>query len=209
MSSVTFICTDRNFTFHVGMASDDPVKKNVAGGLAVATCCHHACNWADYCGKSWLQGQGFSSAEFEAMKHWSGWAHTLGKKEERSLSSSKTEEGSNVDAEIVNRQHGTPDNIGADDCEDDDKVAHACVPGPGSGGIGWLRDYRPQLDEHEMSEVGKMIKRLLDHGRVEYLRANGFHAHQSRYCDPSLSPECFIILAKDEVVVTEGMKDRI
>jgi tRNA:m4X modification enzyme len=41
-------------------------------GVAVATCCHHACNWIDYTGAEWLTLRGFSGAEFEIMKYWSG-----------------------------------------------------------------------------------------------------------------------------------------
>jgi hypothetical protein len=48
-----------------------------ARGLAIATCCHHACNWRDYLGREWLAAQGVSPAEFDVMKIWSGWAHTL------------------------------------------------------------------------------------------------------------------------------------
>ena len=52
------------------------------------------------------------------------------------------------------------------------------------------------ISVEEMSVVGKRIKRIFDHGRINFLRSRGFQAHQKQYCDPSLSPECFIIVAK-------------
>lgn len=48
----------------------------------------------------------------------------------------------------------------------------------------------------EMGAIGGMVKRLLDHGRVMYLRDTfGFTARQVQYCDPALSPECMLIIA--------------
>jgi tRNA:m4X modification enzyme len=50
--------------------------KNVAGlGLAVATCCHHACVYDDYAGKNWLTSVcGISREEFDLLKLWTSWA---------------------------------------------------------------------------------------------------------------------------------------
>lgn len=47
----------------------------------------------------------------------------------------------------------------------------------------------------DMSRVGGMVKRILDQGRVLYLRSLGLEARQVQYCEPSLSPECFMIIA--------------
>ena len=41
-------------------------------GLGIATCCHHACSWEDYCGADWLREKGFSGHEFELLKFWTG-----------------------------------------------------------------------------------------------------------------------------------------
>jgi hypothetical protein len=47
----------------------------------------------------------------------------------------------------------------------------------------------------EMAAAGLMAKRILDQGRVEFLREMGLNARQLQYCDPELSPECMLILA--------------
>jgi len=46
-----------------------------------------------------------------------------------------------------------------------------------------------------MAVTGYMVKRLLDHGRVHFLRSMGLHAKQVRFCSPKLTPECYLILA--------------
>ncbi|CAN0531832.1 unnamed protein product, partial [Ectocarpus sp. 12 AP-2014] len=61
---------------HVG--NDDPTAAPAAattrvGGVAIATCCHHVCNWRDYVGRDFLMQQGFSARDFEAMRRISAW----------------------------------------------------------------------------------------------------------------------------------------
>ncbi|CAN0356494.1 unnamed protein product, partial [Hapterophycus canaliculatus] len=43
------------------------------GGVAIATCCHHACNWRDYAGRDFLTQQGFTARDFEAIRRISAW----------------------------------------------------------------------------------------------------------------------------------------
>ncbi|CBJ31916.1 conserved unknown protein [Ectocarpus siliculosus] len=61
---------------HVG--NGDPTAAPAAattrvGGVAIATCCHHVCNWRDYVGRDFLTQQGFSARDFEAMRRISAW----------------------------------------------------------------------------------------------------------------------------------------
>ncbi|CAN0531758.1 unnamed protein product, partial [Ectocarpus sp. 8 AP-2014] len=60
---------------HVG--NGDPTAAPAAatrvGGVAIATCCHHVCNWTDYVGREFLTQQGFSARDFEAMRRISAW----------------------------------------------------------------------------------------------------------------------------------------
>jgi len=44
-------------------------------GLAVATCCHHCMQWADYVGRRWWQEEaGLSQSDFTRALRISGWA---------------------------------------------------------------------------------------------------------------------------------------
>lgn len=149
-------------------------------GLAIATCCHHACSWVDYTGVDWLcTEQGFTEAEFSVMKQWSGWAHTIKFTDEEGKVSESAQSGkaSGSDEEV-----STPNEEEAECCEHSAPVNESTVRPAG-------------LTSREMSDVGKMVKRILDQGRVMYLRRLGLPARQVRYCDPSLSPECYMIIA--------------
>ena len=50
-----------------------------------------------------------------------------------------------------------------------------------------------------MAETGKKVKRILDQGRVKFLQNLGLRASQIKYCHPSLSPECIMIVASRQI----------
>ncbi|CAB1116556.1 unnamed protein product [Ectocarpus sp. CCAP 1310/34] len=57
-----------------GDPTDAPAAATTrVGGVAIATCCHHVCNWRDYVGRDFLMQQGFSARDFEAMRRISAW----------------------------------------------------------------------------------------------------------------------------------------
>lgn len=73
--------------------------------------------------------------------------------------------------------------------EEEEEVEHALSKGVTTA-------VRPaNISYDDMSCVGKMVKRILDQGRVEYLRSLDLHANQIQYCHSSLSPECVMIIA--------------
>mmetsp|Transcript_13387 Transcript_13387/g.20132 ORF Transcript_13387/g.20132 Transcript_13387/m.20132 type:complete len:391 (+) Transcript_13387:36-1208(+) len=52
------------------VADDGSLPEDVQG-VALATCCHHACSWEDYVAVDWLKDQGFTSDDFEeAYEHY-------------------------------------------------------------------------------------------------------------------------------------------
>ncbi len=60
-----------------GLDSLGDNKMDVIKGITIATCCHHACVWKDYVGYKFYLSQGFVPEEFDILKTWSAWAHTL------------------------------------------------------------------------------------------------------------------------------------
>jgi hypothetical protein len=73
--------------------------------------------------------------------------------------------------------------------EKQDKVEEHSVPKE------TLTVIRPtNINYREMAETGKMIKRILDHGRIEHLRSLGLVTKQLKYCEPVFSPECVMII---------------
>jgi len=43
-------------------------------GVAMASCCHHRCNWATYVGQPFMEQIGFKPADFHLMTLMSSWA---------------------------------------------------------------------------------------------------------------------------------------
>jgi tRNA:m4X modification enzyme len=170
-------------------SQDEPQLSRHVRGVSIATCCHHACSWQDYVGSDWLIAQGFTSAEFELMTHWSGWAHTI--KAGLRLPQKRPAESRDAAAEgeissIVDDSSKAAEAEGENAVEANEHSV---------GNIENSRVPRPALSYADMSAVGKMVKRVLDEGRVQYLNRLGLRAVQRRYCDPELSPECYLILA--------------
>ena len=129
-------------------------------GVSIATCCHHACSSEDYVGTPWLVERGFTAAEFELMRYWSGWVNSFREAED--------DDSSKVDKEETEEHRAITSS----------RVAR--VAG---------------LSGEELRQLGFMTRRVIDQGRVNFLRALGLRAVQRRYCSPSLSPECYLILA--------------
>ena len=153
------------------------------------------------------------------MRLWSGWAHTLRTKESRRKVEKKVEKEVGVEVEIEveveevkegkegvkeekeinsteNKEETAVINEDNDDEEDDDgeeedeKEEEHSVPKESSS---IMRPHNIQY--REMAKTGKMVKRIFDQGRVEFLRKFGLIARQINYCDSVLSPECVMIMA--------------
>ncbi|KAK3145587.1 hypothetical protein QOZ80_3BG0254800 [Eleusine coracana subsp. coracana] len=56
------------------LTDEKHVGKHYLHGLALATCCHHLCQWKHYANKSFLSGLGITEDEFHAMTWLSSWA---------------------------------------------------------------------------------------------------------------------------------------
>ncbi len=180
----------------------DGVGRRMEVGVCVATCCHHACSWADYAGKQWLQDAGFTREEFNLLKHWSGWCTGLqgwwsgfasarrgGLVQKEGDSAGPSEKRSRVENRI-----GDKDGIqeGDQDREGVSNVLECNGHGPVPGG-----DFPrpPNISSEAMARAGYITKRVLDEGRCQALKATGLQVRQVQYCSPRESPECFVILA--------------
>jgi len=236
------------------------VAQKMPVGLAVASCCHHCCNWEDYSGRGWLAGipqaatsstsattstaasasvstlasWSITAEEFAVLVHWSGWATGLasiwsgrtGSKHAVLVSAADdkvdtgagagagtgrgrgrgTGTGAGAEAEAgtnsqesanagIKRKAGQSDTATKEKGPTRHTKSSQINTGPaeerGNAGVPRPTDITPQ----EMAITGFMVKRLLDHGRVTFLRSLGLHAKQVRFCSPKLTPECYLILA--------------
>lgn len=149
-------------------------------GLALATCCHHACQFEDYVGNQWLLSLGINRAEFNVFKYWSSWASLDRTSEQRKLQS--TGEPSAVPE--------SADMLKENDAEDEEEEHSNTVTG---------REVpRPKnLNHQQLATMGRQIKRIIDYGRLLFMQ-NSLGVSSSRlikYCDERLSPECMLLLA--------------
>lgn len=167
-------------------------------GLAIATCCHHACSYEDYAGKEWYHQTGkFTVAEFEVLKIWSGWAALLEddlkkyNKKGNAGENEEEEEETAIDqlatATVDNNENNTKKNINISSHSKveatTDTIAAASLRPTG-------------ITREEMALLGWKTKRILDQGRVEHINKHyNMIAKQIKYCDRSLSPECVMIIA--------------
>ena len=154
--------------------------RNIARGIAIATCCHHACNWNDYVGKSFLIAQGFSPEEFNVMRSWSGWA---------SMSAANR-----ADSEVKEHPSGSEarDNQSFEEISEHADTAHApdkVLP----------TVIRPNnISKEQMLIVGCRVKCILDYGRCQYMKEmlGCTEAVYTEYCSSSLTPECRLLIGR-------------
>jgi tRNA:m4X modification enzyme len=172
-------------------------KQQWQRGIAIATCCHHSCQFHDYLGKDWLLEQGISSQEFDILRSWTGWAfldrtgehrkpkkliattkavETIQQQQQQQGSKESVEERAVVVEEEEEEQ---------EEEEEEEQQQSSCP--------------RPQNISHEdMSRIGKYIKRILDYGRCHYIQHTlGMQVKMQQYCSEHISPECILLLAKD------------
>lgn len=179
-----------------GVASDMAIRSlcHLEGGpyrkgLALATCCHHACQFDDYVGRDWLVSLGVTRAEFDVFKYWSSWA--------------------SLDRTAAHRKPVTTDSAGEENgtgAADDEAVASAITENADADGDDHNQSThttgrevpRPKnLDYANLAKIGRQIKRMLDYGRLLFLRETlrVSSARMVQYCDEKLSPECILLLA--------------
>lgn len=181
-----------------GVASDMAIRSlcHLEGGpyrkgLALATCCHHACQFDDYVGRDWLVSLGVTRAEFNVFKFWSSWASLDRTAVHRKPAASESAAGdAAVDSESAEAAEAAngPEAADADADNEHNQSTHTTgreVPRP------------KNLDYANLAKIGRQIKRMLDYGRLLFLRdtLRVSQAKMLQYCDEKLSPECILLLA--------------
>ena len=146
-------------------------KPTICSGILIATCCHHRCTWDTYINDEFFELLGINLNHLQAIFHISSW----GIYRQDETKSNNTSEESKKDA---TKEASSKKNHEAN--EKFDKLAFDI-----SGG----------LTSEEKRLLGLQIKRILDIGRILYLRKRGFTSYLIKYCEWQDSPENFVILA--------------
>ncbi|KAL5218706.1 hypothetical protein ABZP36_019390 [Zizania latifolia] len=142
-------------------------KHNLCG-LALATCCHHLCQWNHYANKTFLSGLGITEEDFHAMTWFSSWA--------------------------VDGDHSSQDsNLEVEDSSSEDRYRKAAKPDAEVIGIDRLIRSIPA---GERAALGFMCKDIIDTGRLLWLRDKGLDADLLSYVPSNVSPENHLLIAK-------------
>ncbi|XP_066209724.1 tRNA:m(4)X modification enzyme TRM13 homolog [Saccopteryx leptura] len=146
-------------------------KWTPVAGIVIALCCHHRCDWRHYVGRDYFRARGLGAVEFHYFQRMSSWA-TCGMRD------------SSVDASGVPTGQGDQ----SDNSEDHDNGGHGATDGHADSLPGCL-------PVEEKQQLGHLCKRLIDQGRVEYLRRKGFRPALQYYTDPAVSLENVLLTA--------------
>ncbi|XP_027100084.2 uncharacterized protein [Coffea arabica] len=136
-------------------------------GLAIATCCHHLCQWKHYINKNYILNLGLTKEDFHAMTWLTSWA---------------------VDAD-----HGS-DIFVVDSspnlCLNEKEEIGAELSQSGVG------DVVRNMSAVERAVVGFMCKDIIDAGRLMWLKERGLHSQVVKYVPPGISPENHLLIAR-------------
>ncbi|XP_078149300.1 methyltransferase isoform X1 [Carex rostrata] len=135
-------------------------------GIAIATCCHHLCQWKHYKNKRFLSDIGINKEEFHAMTWFSSWA---------------------VDGDHSSDNPSMQDGIKPPEISKKNEVDFD------QGGI---ENIIRNIPATERAAFGFMCKEIVDTGRLHWLKENGFDAQLVSYVPPSISPENHLLVAK-------------
>jgi tRNA:m4X modification enzyme len=139
-------------------------------GVALATCCHHRCEWRSYVNKPFMRKLGFARDDFPRLARMSSWAcdgTAPGVGSVKRPRSFAGEEPTTADATEAADEHGQPPVEDVDD---------------------------GNMSKAEKYEIGGMVKTLIDVGRVEWLQRRGLHGRLVGYVDTEVSPENRLIV---------------
>ena len=144
------------------------------GGLMIALCCHHRCDWDLFVGKEFLQGKGFNPGEFKLMCGLTSWA-TCGSGKPRQRQDKQ--------------QNGNDQEEPKKEDIDSEPVAKSAKHD--------FRYDRLNLPRERREDIGRKTKRLLDFARVQFLKEKLKlkKAKLYYYCDPTISLENVVLLA--------------
>ncbi|KFK30737.1 hypothetical protein AALP_AA6G020700 [Arabis alpina] len=140
---------------------ESPVLK----GLAIATCCHHLCQWKSYINKEYISSLGMSKDEFHIMTWFTSWAvdddHGSNLPEETDLLASNAKEEEEVE---------------------DDSLSS-------------VEEVVKKMKPMERAVLGFKCKQIIDSGRMKWVKQHGLHSKLVKYIPASISPENTLLIA--------------
>ncbi|XP_059503796.1 tRNA:m(4)X modification enzyme TRM13 homolog [Stegostoma tigrinum] len=144
---------------------DSAENRSPVLGVAIALCCHHRCEWRHYVGKEFFFSQGLDAEDFRIFQRMSSWA-TCGMKQHASGVGETEFDKANQKEQL----------------EDHNFEEESFT-------------YDGTLTVEEREHLGHLCKRLIDQGRIYYLKQQGFDSVLQYYASPSISLENVLLTA--------------
>ncbi|XP_023547814.1 tRNA:m(4)X modification enzyme TRM13 homolog [Cucurbita pepo subsp. pepo] len=135
-------------------------------GLAIATCCHHLCQWKHYTNKRYLLELGITKEEFLAITWFTSWAVDANHSEDIS-------DGADLKTFLQSSEN----------------------EGDGMNGS-TVEDIARHMNPVERAVLGFMCKEIIDMGRLMWLKECGLETQLVKYVPSSISPENHLLIAK-------------
>lgn len=182
-------------------------------GLVIATCCYHVCRYEDYVGvEAWENDLGLGREEFEVAQRSACWVSSLTSARGHRYKPRIREEGKAGRESYADSCEKEETGAGGEgDVEVDrgvrgqrEETVRRTSGDAGGEQVGARRQAKMDvaytslgkgLSRDQKIQIGRACKRLIDYGRLAYLRASGLEAECLLYCEPDVSPENSCILA--------------
>ncbi|KAL6500218.1 hypothetical protein OROHE_025584 [Orobanche hederae] len=139
-------------------------------GLAIATCCHHLCQWKSYINKRYILDLGFSKEDFHAISWFTSWA---------------------VDAD-----HGSEFSIA--NCSSQLEITNEKKELWLDSELWGMGDIVRNMEAIERAVLGYMCKDIIDAGRLMWVKARGLESELVKYVPVGISPENRLLLARND-----------
>ncbi|XP_024009854.1 tRNA:m(4)X modification enzyme TRM13 homolog isoform X2 [Eutrema salsugineum] len=142
----------------------------VLRGLAIATCCHHLCQWKSYINKEYIISLGMSKDEFHTMTWFTSWA---------------------VDDDHGSKIPGVDDiDLQASDTKEEEQVK-----GVEDDSLRSVDEVVKKMKPMERAVLGFKCKQIIDTGRMWWVKKHGLDSKLVKYIPASVSPENTLLIA--------------
>ncbi|KAJ6404040.1 hypothetical protein OIU84_012270 [Salix udensis] len=135
-------------------------------GFAIATCCHHLCQWKHYTNRKFMSDLGITKEQFHAITWFTSWA---------------------VDAD-----HGSD----LSDITDSSLHSQSIEEKQRSGDEHGVEDVVRNMKPVERAMLGFKCKQIIDVGRMMWAKEHGLDSQFVKYVPSSISPENHLLLAR-------------
>ena len=183
-------------------------------GFAIATCCHHRCNYNEYVGKEILKDLGFSPYDSELICWMSGWAHChhdgLVKVDASTndLMNSNTmilpHGNASPNPSRFHANHGKIQNEEPSlDFENNRFASYSHSEAFHYQVRSETRDIPwSEIPRQERARIGMLCKRILDYGRAEFMKkVGGYSVKLVSFCGPEISGENTLLIGCNQTEI--------